>query len=32
MKIQIVKQGTVKTKKQSTSCDWMVDEPLMPKK
>jgi len=32
MKIQIIKNGTVKTKKQSMACDVLVDEPPMEKK
>ena len=32
MRIQIVKQATVKTKKQTNACDFMIDEPLMIKK
>jgi len=32
MKIQIIKSGTVKTKKQGDSCAIMVDEPPMDKK
>jgi len=32
MRIQVVKTGTAKTKKQSMTCDYMVDEPPMAKK
>jgi hypothetical protein len=32
MKIQIIKSGTVKTKKQGMYCDYLVDEPPMQKK
>jgi hypothetical protein len=32
MKIQIIKAGTVKTKKQGMACDILVDEPPMAKK
>jgi hypothetical protein len=32
MKIQIVKSGTVKTKKQGMFCDMLIDEPPMTKK
>ncbi len=32
MKIQIIKSGTVKTKKQGMTCDFLVDEPPMAKK
>lgn len=32
MKIQIIKSGAVKTKKQGVYCDIMVDEPPMDKK
>lgn len=32
MKIQVIKTGTVKTKKQGMACDMLVDEPPMDKK
>jgi hypothetical protein len=32
MKIQIIKKAAVNTKKQSMTCDMMVDEPPMDKK
>lgn len=32
MKIQIIKTGIVKTKKQGMCCDVLVDEPPMDKK
>jgi hypothetical protein len=32
MRIQIVKKGAVKTKKQNMTCDFLVDEPPMDKK
>jgi hypothetical protein len=32
MKVQIIKKSTVKTKKQSCACDWMIDEALISKK
>jgi len=32
MKIQIIKTGIVKTKKQNMACDWMVDSPPLDKK
>jgi hypothetical protein len=32
MKIQIIKQGNVNTKKVSMTCDILVDEPPMNKK
>jgi hypothetical protein len=32
MKIQIIKSGTVKTKKQGMTCDMLIDEPPMSKK
>ena len=32
MKIQIIKKGTVNTKKQCMTCDTLVDEPPMAKK
>jgi hypothetical protein len=32
MKIQIIKSGAVKTKKQGMTCDALIDEPPMDKK
>ncbi len=32
MKIQIIKSGTIKTKKQGMYCDSLIDEPPMQKK
>ena len=32
MKIQILKKGAIKTKKQGLSCDTLVDDPPMDKK
>jgi hypothetical protein len=32
MKIQIIKTGIVKTKKQGIGCDALIDEPPMAKK
>ena len=32
MKVQIVKKGAVKTKKQSMTCDYLIDEPPMNQK
>jgi hypothetical protein len=32
MKVQIIKAGTDKTKKQGMYCDVMIDEPPMDKK
>ena len=32
MKVQIIKAGTVKTKKQGMYCDVLIDEPPMDKK
>ena len=32
MKIQIIKAGTVNTKKQGMTCDALIDEPPMAKK
>ena len=32
MKLHIVKKGTVKTKKQNMTCDFLVDEPPLEKK
>jgi hypothetical protein len=29
MKVQIIKKSTVKTKKQSMTCDMMVDAPVI---
>jgi hypothetical protein len=31
MKIQVIKQGAVKSKKQGCACDIMIDEPPMNK-
>ena len=32
MKIQIIKSGTAKTKKQGITCDFLIDEPPMTQK
>jgi hypothetical protein len=32
MKIQIIKSGTINTKKQGMACDVLIDEPPMSKK